>query len=66
MSRCRRNKAVSSRSLFAARLDRATARRHAQAQWAREIYEKRIAEGVEYIALIGDLNDTPDTRLWRP
>ncbi|WP_028745469.1 endonuclease/exonuclease/phosphatase family protein [Rhizobium mesoamericanum] len=37
------------------------ARRHAQAQRAREIYEKRIADGLEHIALIGDLNDTPDS-----
>ncbi|MBB3398386.1 MULTISPECIES: hypothetical protein [unclassified Rhizobium] len=37
------------------------ARRHAQAQRAREIYEKRIAEGFDHIALIGDLNDTTDS-----
>lgn len=37
------------------------ARRHAQARRAREIYEKRLAEGFDHIALIGDLNDTPDS-----
>ncbi|MDQ0563086.1 endonuclease/exonuclease/phosphatase family metal-dependent hydrolase [Rhizobium mesoamericanum] len=37
------------------------ARRHAQAQRAREIYDKRIADGLEHIALIGDLNDIPDS-----
>jgi endonuclease/exonuclease/phosphatase family metal-dependent hydrolase len=37
------------------------ARRHAQAQRAKEIYEQLLTEGFEYIALIGDLNDTPDS-----
>jgi len=37
------------------------ARRRAQAERTRAIYEKRIAEGLDYIALIGDLNDTPDS-----
>ncbi len=33
------------------------ARRRAQAKRAREIYEALLAEGIEYVALIGDLND---------
>lgn len=37
------------------------AKRKAQAQRVREIYDKRLAEGVDHIAIIGDLNDTPDS-----
>ena len=35
------------------------ARRKAQAARVREIYQKRRAEGVELVAIVGDLNDTP-------
>ncbi len=36
-------------------------RRKAQATRVAEIVEERLAEGWEYIAVIGDLNDTPDS-----
>lgn len=39
----------------------ANARRQAQARRVREIYDLRRAEGVEAIAVVGDLNDTPDS-----
>lgn len=39
----------------------ANARRRRQAQRIREIYEHRRSEGHELIAVIGDLNDTPDS-----
>jgi len=37
------------------------ARRKAQASRVREIYDQRLNEGVDFIAVIGDLNDTPDS-----
>jgi len=37
------------------------ARRKAQAQRIREIYEERRAEGNEFIVIVGDMNDTPDS-----
>jgi len=37
------------------------ARRRAQAGRVRELYDQRIAEGVDFNAVIGDLNDTPDS-----
>jgi endonuclease/exonuclease/phosphatase family metal-dependent hydrolase len=36
-------------------------RRKAQAQRVREIYDKRKDEGFESIAIVGDLNDTPES-----
>lgn len=36
------------------------ARRTAQARRAREIYDQRRADGIDLIAIVGDLNDTPD------
>jgi endonuclease/exonuclease/phosphatase family metal-dependent hydrolase len=36
------------------------AKRLRQAERVRQIYDERIAEGYEYIAVIGDLNETPD------
>jgi endonuclease/exonuclease/phosphatase family metal-dependent hydrolase len=42
------------------------ARRHAQAIRAREICDGLIAEGADYVALIGDLNDTPDSAPLKP
>jgi len=35
-------------------------KRKRQAQRVAEIYKKRISEGFEYIAIMGDFNDTPD------
>ncbi|HEX6667792.1 MAG TPA: endonuclease/exonuclease/phosphatase family protein [Solirubrobacterales bacterium] len=35
-------------------------RRKAQAKRVKEIYEERIAEGIENIVVLGDPNDTPD------
>lgn len=37
------------------------AKRRAQAQRVREIYDERLAGGVDHIAIIGDLNDTPES-----
>jgi len=37
------------------------ARRKAQAQRVREIYDGLIASGVDYVAVAGDFNDTPDS-----
>lgn len=37
------------------------ARRKAQATRVRQIYNQRRAEGIELIAILGDLNDTPDS-----
>lgn len=37
-----------------------------QSKRVREIYEKRLAEGYEYIAVVGDLNDTPDSETLAP
>lgn len=42
------------------------ARRKAQAARVREIYEQRRQEGVEHIAVLGDLNDTPASDPLRP
>lgn len=38
---------------------RSNARRKAQAQRVREIYDQRRAEGIKLIAIAGDFNDTP-------
>lgn len=38
------------------------ARRKAQAEQIAKIYDERIATGIDYIAVIGDLNDTPDSQ----
>jgi endonuclease/exonuclease/phosphatase family metal-dependent hydrolase len=37
------------------------ARRKAQAKRIREIYDSRRAEGVNFIVIVGDMNDTPDS-----
>lgn len=37
------------------------ARRKAQAERVKAIYQERIADGVELVAVLGDLNDTPDS-----
>jgi len=42
------------------------AKRLAQAQRVREIYDERLAEGIENIAIIGDLNDTPNSAPLKP
>ncbi|KXF75316.1 endonuclease/exonuclease/phosphatase [Paramesorhizobium deserti] len=42
------------------------ARRKAQARRIAEIYEGLIGQGVEYIAVIGDLNDTPGSAPLKP
>lgn len=42
------------------------ARRKAQAQRVKEIYAGLIAEGHDLVAVIGDLNDTPDSPALRP
>lgn len=41
-------------------------RRRLEAQRAAEIYKQRIAEGIKYIAILGDLNDTPDSKPLEP
>lgn len=41
--------------------DTSNAIRKAQAQRVREIYEKRKSDGVKWIAIVGDFNDTPDS-----
>lgn len=41
-------------------------RRHAQATRVAEICAERLADGVEHIAVIGDLNDTPDSAPLKP
>lgn len=43
-----------------------TARRLQQAQRVKAIYERLISEGKEYIAVVGDLNDTPDSDALKP
>lgn len=43
-----------------------TARRRAQAARAREIFDHRRAQGAAYVALVGDLNDTPDSTALEP
>ena len=42
------------------------ARRKAQAQRVKEIYDQRRAEGVDLIAVVGDLNDTPGSDPLKP
>jgi endonuclease/exonuclease/phosphatase family metal-dependent hydrolase len=42
------------------------ARRKAQAQRVREIYDQRRAEGIESIVITGDLNDTPESDPLKP
>ena len=42
------------------------AKRRRQAKRVREIYEKRLNEGFEFIAIAGDLNDTPDREPLKP
>ncbi len=44
----------------------ADARRKAQAQRVKEIYEGLVAEGHDQVAVIGDLNDVPDSAPLRP
>jgi endonuclease/exonuclease/phosphatase family metal-dependent hydrolase len=44
----------------------ATVRRKRQAQRVREIYEQRREEGHDLIAVVGDLNDTPDSDALSP
>lgn len=43
-----------------------TARRRIQAARAREIFDQRRAQGAEFVALVGDLNDTPDSKALEP
>lgn len=42
------------------------AKRRSQAQRVREIYEQRRREGIELIAIAGDLNDTPTSQPLEP
>ena len=42
------------------------AKRKAQSQRVRELYDERLADGYEYIAIIGDLNDTPASDPLKP
>jgi predicted extracellular nuclease len=42
------------------------ARRKAQAQRVRDIYEQRRSENIDLIAIMGDLNDTPDSEPLQP
>jgi endonuclease/exonuclease/phosphatase family metal-dependent hydrolase len=42
------------------------AKRHAQAGRVRAIYEDLIGQGVDYIAIIGDFNDTPTSDALKP
>ena len=42
------------------------AKRKRQSKKVREIYEKRLNEGFEYIAVAGDLNDTPNSNALQP
>jgi predicted extracellular nuclease len=37
------------------------ARRRAQAQRVREIYQQRKSQGIDLLAIVGDFNDTPDS-----
>jgi endonuclease/exonuclease/phosphatase family metal-dependent hydrolase len=41
-------------------------KRKRQAKRVREIYEERLSQGVEYIAIIGDLNKSPDHNSLKP
>jgi endonuclease/exonuclease/phosphatase family metal-dependent hydrolase len=42
------------------------ARRRAQAQRVRDIYEERKLQGFAYVAIMGDLNDTPGSNPLQP
>ena len=42
------------------------AKRRAQAQRVREIYDQRRSEGIDLIAIAGDLNDTPESEPLKP
>jgi endonuclease/exonuclease/phosphatase family metal-dependent hydrolase len=42
------------------------ARRKAQAERVREIYERLAANGCDYVAVVGDLNDTPESAPLQP
>lgn len=42
------------------------AKRRAQAERVKSIYEERRAQGVEHIAVVGDFNDTPDSGALAP
>jgi endonuclease/exonuclease/phosphatase family metal-dependent hydrolase len=42
------------------------AKRRAQAQRVREVYDQRRSEGIELIAIAGDLNDTPNSKPLEP
>jgi endonuclease/exonuclease/phosphatase family metal-dependent hydrolase len=42
------------------------AKRRAQAQRVREIYDQRRSEGIDLIAIAGDLNDTPESEPLEP
>lgn len=41
--------------------DSSNALRKTQAQRVREIYDKRKSQGIHWIAIVGDFNDTPDS-----
>jgi endonuclease/exonuclease/phosphatase family metal-dependent hydrolase len=43
-----------------------TARRLLQAQRVKAIYDRLVAEGKTFIAIVGDLNDTPDSAALQP
>ncbi|MDH5373525.1 MAG: endonuclease/exonuclease/phosphatase family protein [Acidimicrobiia bacterium] len=45
---------------------RSSARRKAQAERVAEIYKQLIAGGVEHVAVVGDLNDSPDSGALAP
>jgi endonuclease/exonuclease/phosphatase family metal-dependent hydrolase len=42
------------------------AKRRAQAERVKSIYEELVAAGVELVAVVGDLNDTPDSAPLKP
>ncbi|MGP3591910.1 endonuclease/exonuclease/phosphatase family protein [Vagococcus sp. WN89Y] len=42
------------------------ARRKKQAQRVKEIYQQRIKDGYKYIAIMGDFNDTPESKALEP
>lgn len=44
----------------------ANAKRERQARQVRKIYDARLQEGFDYIAVAGDLNDTPDSSPLQP
>jgi endonuclease/exonuclease/phosphatase family metal-dependent hydrolase len=46
--------------------DSSDARRKAQADQIAKIYDQRISSGIDYVAVIGDLNDTPGSGPLRP